>query len=128
MIADGLSTDKTVTLLNAIQAIDGRIRVFSNPGKIVPIGLNILIREAKGDIVVRIDGHCIPEKDYVSNCVRHIQEDGVEAVGGPMKTIQMDDKYECIALATSSKFGVGDSTFRTMDGLTKLSTRSFPSL
>ena len=127
LVADGMSTDKTVSLLNAMQAADKRISVFSNPGKIVPTGLNILIPEAKGDVVVRIDGHCIPEKDYVSNCVRHIQEDGVVAVGGPMKTIQMDDKYECIALATSSKFGVGNSTFRTMDGLTKfVDTVPFP--
>lgn len=127
LVADGMSDDGTFELLQDWASQAANRYVFQNPGKIVPTGLNILIPKAKGEVLIRVDGHCVIAPDYVSNCVRHLQENGVAGVGGPMNTIGEDFVSETIALAMSSKFGVGNSSFRTETGQTKLAdTVPFP--
>jgi len=127
LISDGLSTDNTKALVAEWMKNDHRIRLFDNPQKIVPTGMNRLIPQAKGEILIRVDGHCVIAPDYVSNCVSHLQEDGVDGVGGPMHSIGEDLVSQVTALAMSSKFGVGNSSFRTESGVTKLAdTVPFP--
>ena len=127
LIADGMSTDDTRLILQKAQSENPQIRLFDNPQHIVPTGLNSLISQAKGEVLIRVDGHCVIEPDYVSNCVRYLQNDKVDGVGGPMHSIGEDFTSEVIALAISSKFGVGNSSFRTETGQTKLAnTVPFP--
>jgi len=127
LIADGMSDDGTRDLLKANHINDSRVKVFDNHAKIVASGLNLLTRHAKGLILVRVDGHCVIAPDYVSRCVHHLQTKNVDGVGGPMNSIGEDDISQTIALAMSSKFGVGGSSFRTEVGQTKLvDTIPFP--
>jgi len=127
LVADGLSTDNTRQIVANWMKQDPRIRIYDNPKQIVPTGLNLLIPQAKGDILIRVDGHCVLASDYVSKCVRHLLEDGVDGVGGPMHSIGQDIISQVTAVAMSSKFGVGNSSFRTETGLTKLAdTVPFP--
>lgn len=127
LIADGMSIDNTRPLVHKLQSEQPHIRLFDNPQGIVPTGLNSLIPQAKGQILIRVDGHCVIEPDYVSNCVRHLQNEPVDGVGGPMHSIGEDFLSSIIALAMSSKFGVGNSSFRTETGQTKLAdTVPFP--
>ncbi|MGV7975692.1 MAG: glycosyltransferase family 2 protein [Anaerolineaceae bacterium] len=127
LVADGLSTDNTRQIVSNWMKQDPRIRIYDNPKQIVPTGLNLLIPQAKGDILIRVDGHCVLASDYVSKCVRHLLEDGVDGVGGPMHSIGQDVISQVTAVAMSSKFGVGNSSFRTETGLTKLAdTVPFP--
>jgi glycosyltransferase involved in cell wall biosynthesis len=127
LITDGMSSDGTRTIITDWMKRDPRVRLFDNPRVIVPTGMNILIPQAKGEILIRVDGHCVIAPDYASNCVRHLQQDGVDGVGGPMRSIGEDLISQVIALAMSSKFGVGNSSFRTETGQTKLAdTVPFP--
>ena len=127
LVADGMSDDGTFELLKDWASQAANRYVFQNPGKIVPTGLNILIPKAKGNVIIRVDGHCVIAPDYVSNCVRHLEEEGVDGVGGPMRSIGEDLISQVTALAMSSKFGVGNSSFRTETGQTKLTdTVPFP--
>ena len=127
LVADGMSDDGTFELLRDWAAQASNRKIFQNQGKIVPTGLNILIPKAKGNVLIRVDGHCVIASDYVSNCVRHLQIDDVDGVGGPMTTVGEDFISEVIALAMSSKFGVGNSSFRTETGQTKFAdTVPFP--
>jgi glycosyltransferase involved in cell wall biosynthesis len=127
LIADGMSDDGTREIVEDFSRRDARISLVDNPGMIVPKGLNLLIPKSQGAILIRVDGHCVIAPDYVRNCVRHIQEDGVDGVGGPMRSIGEDHVSKVIALAMSSKFGVGGSSFRTENGETKLvDTVPFP--
>lgn len=126
-IADGMSSDGTREIINDYTRHNPNVFLVDNPGRIVPTGLNLLIPKAKGDIIIRVDGHCVIASDYVTNCVRHLREKGVDGVGGPMHTIGEDFVSETIALAMSSRFGVGNSSFRTETGQTKLAdTVPFP--
>jgi len=116
IIADGMSTDNTRALIEQIKA-DSEVPVIivDNPKRIAPTGLNCALKKAGGEIVIRVDGHCEIEPDYVENCVAHLQANKAEGVGGPIQTIGETFQAKAIALAMSSKFGVGGSAFRTVD-------------
>jgi len=127
LIADGMSTDSTRMIIGEYQRQQMNIHLIDNPGKIVPTGMNAALRMAKGDIVIRVDGHCIIAPDYVSNCVYHLLNAEIDGVGGPMQTIGETPISETIAIAMSSQFGVGNSAFRTLSGRTILAdTVPFP--
>ena len=127
LVADGISTDDTREIISQYQQKHPNIILVDNPGRIVPTGMNIAIRQAQGEVIIRVDGHCVIAPDYVSNCVKHLTEDGVDGVGGPMESIGETPLAETIAVAMSSPFGVGNSAFRTNTGKTKLvDTVPFP--
>jgi succinoglycan biosynthesis protein ExoA len=116
IVADGMSTDSTRVIIQEIQLGHPNLLLIDNPGKIVPIGLNLALQRAKGDIVIRVDGHCEIALDYVSKCMQHLVSEEIDGVGGPMSTIGETPMSRTIALATSLQFGVGDSAFRTTIG------------
>ncbi len=116
LISDGMSEDGTKAKLETIQSLQPSVKIFDNLGLIVPMGLNILIPNARGEILIRVDGHCIIAPDYVKNCVTHLQNCEANAVGGPMETIGETPLAQTIAIAMSSPFGVGNSAFRTTRG------------
>jgi succinoglycan biosynthesis protein ExoA len=116
IVADGLSTDETRTIIKNLAAEFGvDIKIVDNPEQIAPTGLNHAIAAAKADIIIRVDGHCEIAPDYVTNCVRHLQENKTEGVGGPIETIGETLTAQAIAVAMSSGFGVGGSAFRTIN-------------
>lgn len=114
IVADGMSADATREIVTQMSA--GRsVRTIDNPGRIAPTGLNAAICQARGEVIVRVDGHCIVPHDYLSNCVRLLREHQCAGVGGPINTVGSSDWAEAIATAMSSKFGVGGSAFRTIN-------------
>ena len=116
IIADGMSSDNTRQIIAQIRDnTDIPIEIVDNPERIAPTGLNCAIAKSKGDIIVRVDGHCEIETDYVENCVKHLLAGKAEAVGGPIETIGKTLQSKAIALAMSSAFGVGGSAFRTIN-------------
>jgi glycosyltransferase involved in cell wall biosynthesis len=116
IIADGLSTDATRSQIEKLKSVSEiPIRIVDNPERIAPSGLNRAIAKARGEIIVRVDGHCEIEPDYVANCVKYLQEGRAEGVGGPIETIGETLQARAIAVAMSSTFGVGGSAFRTVN-------------
>lgn len=116
IVADGFSTDSTREKIGQLKNTTSiSITIVDNPKKIAPSGLNAAIKVANGEIIVRVDGHCEVDTDYVENCVRHLLANEAEGVGGPIETIGETLTAQAIALAMSSKFGVGGSAFRTTD-------------
>lgn len=118
LVADGMSTDDTCQIIHDFSAFHPqlKIQILDNPGRIVPTGMNVALRQAKGEIIIRVDGHCIIAPDYVRKCVEHLQKDGVDGVGGPMESIGETQMAKAIAIGMSSPFGVGNSAFRTSSG------------
>ncbi len=129
IVADGMSTDGTREIVSGM-AVPGRpspVQIVDNPGLIVPTGMNAALGKARGEIIIRVDGHCEIAPDYVLRCVEHLQSDGVDGVGGPVATLGETGLAQTIALAMSSRFGVGDSAFRTSSPRTMLvDTVPFP--
>ncbi|HXM48967.1 MAG TPA: glycosyltransferase family 2 protein [Pyrinomonadaceae bacterium] len=112
IIADGLSDDGTRNVIEALRLQNPNVRLIDNPGKIVSTGLNAASRVARGEIIIRVDGHCEIASDYVRRCVSHLSAADIDAVGGPLETIGETYTAKAIAAAMSSTFGVGGSAFR----------------
>jgi len=113
-VVDGMSVDQTRRIVTGFQSDHPNVKLLDNPGKIVSKGLNIALNYAKGEIIIRVDGHCEIAPDYVSKCVKYINQDQVDCVGGPIATVGETHLAKAIATAMSSRFGVGNSAFRTI--------------
>ncbi len=114
IFVDGGSTDRTKELLAEYQEqYADLIRVFDNPRKTVPFAMNIGIAQSKGKYIVRLDAHAEYDKDYVSKCVYYLDTTDADNVGGVAETKSRGEIGQSIALMLSSKFGVGNSQFRT---------------
>jgi len=115
LVADGMSTDRTKDILLDYVKNHPTVHFFENPKKIVTMGLNILIKQSKGEFILRMDAHTKFPKNYISKCIQYIQEYKVDNVGGVIVTLPGNNTLsaKAIALAMSSTFGVGNSYFRT---------------
>jgi GT2 family glycosyltransferase len=112
LVVDGRSIDDTRSIVAGFARRDRRVRLFDNPGQWVAAGLNIGIRAAAGEVIARVDGHTVLEPDYVSSCVRYLEETGADNVGGMMRPASASYLGRAIGLATSSPFAAGDARFR----------------
>lgn len=127
IVADGMSTDGTREAVASLQTSNSNLTLIDNPKKIAPTALNLAIARAKGQFIVRVDGHCEIARDYISRCISHLLREDIDGVGGPLETIGESLTASVIATAMSSKFGVGDSAFRTVSDKTMLTdTVAFP--
>jgi GT2 family glycosyltransferase len=108
LLIDGQSDDQTLQVARAVAAEAGaeRVRVLANPGRLQAAGLNIGLRQARGEIIVRVDGHTIIAPDYVRVCVATLHATGAANVGGRMNPVGVTATGQAIALATTSRFGV----------------------
>ena len=113
LIADGMSTDNTRQIIQKVIALQPRrsIQILDNPGKIVPTGINLALRKAKGEVIIRVDGHTIIAPDYVRQCVDALRRSGADNVGGRMNAIGINAFGKALAIATSTPFGIGGGRF-----------------
>jgi len=112
LVVDGLSDDRSREIVEELRGQYPFIRLLDNPRRIVPTAMNIGIKEAGGEVIVRVDGHCRLVPDYISQCVRYLEETGVACVGGAIESIGQTPMARAISLAMSLPFGVGDAYFR----------------
>lgn len=108
---DGGSTDKTIEILKRYISERHNMSLLDNPQHTVPYALNKGIAQSMGDIVVRIDAHCIYPSDYITTLVKYLHELDADNVGAVWHTVPAKDTAVChaIAIASSHPFGVGDS-------------------
>jgi len=114
LVVDGMSDDGTREIVARCAARNPAIRLVDNPKRITPSALNIGIRAARGDAIVRMDAHGTYPPDYISRSVAALEQTGADNVGGVILTLPADDTpvARAIAVAVSHPFGVGDSHFR----------------
>lgn len=114
IFVDGMSSDKTRQLIEKyIKEYPQMIKLLSNPNKTVPYAMNIGIREAKGQFIIRLDAHADYSTDYISKCVYYLETTDADNVGGVAETKSKGFVGNAIAKMLSSHFGVGNSEFRT---------------
>lgn len=114
IFVDGCSGDRTKELiLSYKERYPNLIKLLHNPNKTVPYAMNIGIKAAKGEYIIRLDAHADYDKDYISKCVYYLDTTDADNVGGVAETKSRGFVGNCIAKMLSSKFGVGNSLFRT---------------
>jgi glycosyltransferase involved in cell wall biosynthesis len=117
LLPDGMSTDNTRDIIAKFCLLHPKLQlhVLDNPGNIVPTGLNIALGHARGEVIVRIDGHTIVAPDYVRQCVEILQRTHADNVGGRMNGRGSTRFGQAVALATSKPFGIGGGRFHYSD-------------
>jgi succinoglycan biosynthesis protein ExoA len=113
LVADGMSSDATRGTIAGVAACvpEISVKVLDNPRGIVATGLNEALRHAKGKVLVRVDGHTVIAADYVRECVEALERSDAANVGGGMVAVGQGTFGRAVALATSSRFGVGGARF-----------------
>ncbi len=111
ILVDGASEDRTVAIIEGFAAKYDFIRLCENPRKTVQHALNIGIKNAVGRYVVRMDAHSEYARDYVSECVRHLEKTNAANVGGPMIARGKTRLQKVIAAAYHSPFALGGGKF-----------------
>ena len=111
IIAVGPSNDRTHEIAEAIAASDPRIRVVDNPAARTPAALNLGIAEAKHEIIVRVDGHGELTDGYIRRAVELLDETGAANVGGVMDAQGTTPFEEAVAVAYTTRLGLGGSAF-----------------
>ncbi|MPZ48537.1 MAG: glycosyltransferase [Dehalococcoidia bacterium] len=114
ILLDGESSDTTVQEVEALQAeLSLPDKVINNPRRTTATAMNLGIWIARGEIVIKVDGHTRVAPDFISASVLALRQSGADAAGGPIRTVGQEDAIgSAIALAMSSPFGVGDTAFR----------------
>lgn len=114
LVVDGRSDDRTRAILNDYASRHAVVKVLDNPGRIQAAALNIGIRAARGDILVRMDAHVVYPRNYISELTGALLRTGADNVGGVLVTMPANQTPTArgIAIAMSHPFGVGNSHFR----------------
>ena len=116
VIADGGSTDKTIDIIKGFISENKalKISIITNLKRIIPAAVNLGIRSSKGEIIVRLDAHSNPNKDYIERCVEILEDGLADNVGGiwEIRPGESTWKAESIARAASLPIAVGDALYR----------------
>lgn len=107
IIADGFSDDGTREQIAQLATQDSRIRCIDNHGRIVSTGLNTAIREARGEIIIRMDAHTEYAHDYIVRCLTTLTTSRADNVGGPWQAKGRGYMQTAIACAFQSPFSSG---------------------
>ena len=119
LIVDGLSTDRTRAIIKKYMTRTPlpMIRILDNPDRFIPNALNIGVKNAQGDFLVRMDAHSIPAKDYVARCVEFLKNNPKSGVGGRIEIAVNDygTSYigKSISVAASNPLGSGGASYRS---------------
>ena len=111
IFVDGMSPDRTREIIQEYASKYSFIHLLDNPQRIVPFALNKGIKFSKGDVIIRLDGHCDYPTNYISILVKYLFDLDADNVGGVWCTLPAKDTTEChaIAIGSSHPFGVGGS-------------------
>ncbi|HUE98777.1 MAG TPA: glycosyltransferase family 2 protein [Anaerolineales bacterium] len=131
IVADGLSTDGTRDVISVFQkdVPDLNVRVVENANRSIPSALNRAIEAARGEIILRLDGHSRPYPDYVANCIAAHQAGRGDNVGGVWEICPGADTWiaKSIAIAAAHPLGVGDALYRHTKHAAEVDTVPFGS-
>jgi cellulose synthase/poly-beta-1,6-N-acetylglucosamine synthase-like glycosyltransferase len=105
LVVDGMSQDATRRVVQSLPNAQ-RVRIIDNPQRLQAAAMNIALPYAKGEVIVRVDGHTIIAPDYLHACVRALQNTGAWNVGGGMHPVGETPMGKAIAAAGRSAFAV----------------------
>ncbi len=100
------------------------MRLLTCPVPGIAAAMNAGIAAASGDLIVRLDGHCLPRADYVRRAVDRLREDGVGVVGGVWEIAPGRDTLtgRAIAVALTDRLATGGAAYRHPDEIAEPSS------
>ncbi len=113
IFSDGGSDDGTRQMIADAADKYGNIVLIDNPGRYVSHAFNHACKIAIGSYVALTGAHSVYPANYFRICVEHLDAGLCDAAGGFLVHRGKGATGEAIACAMSTKFGVGDTEFRT---------------
>lgn len=117
LFIDGMSTDGTRAILEAAAREHSFIRVLDNPRVIAPVAMNLGIKAARAEVIVRMDAHSEYEDDYISRCVGLLLRSGPKVANAGGKGVPKpygDSPWaRPISYILGHRFGIGGTACRT---------------
>ena len=116
LVGDGMSTDRTREILSEIAARrPHQVRMIDNPRRLQAAAMNAMLREARGDVIIRMDVHARYAPDYVSQCIAVLDETGADNVGGAQRAVPETWFQKALCGALDSPLGVGGARYRSAE-------------
>ncbi len=112
LLMDGMSTDGSLEIAKSFVERFPNICLLDNPRIYQAAALNSGLREAKGEIILRMDAHSTYASNYISQCVRLLQTTEAQNVGGRLLAVGTGYISRAIGICTTNPFGVGDAYYR----------------
>ena len=113
LFVDGMSKDRTKELIKEYSQKYPFVRLLENPNKTTPFGMNMGIKNSRGDIIIIMGAHSVYAPDYISKCVRYLLESRADNVGGQNIIVSKNGDIfnKAVAKALASPFGAGDAHY-----------------
>jgi glycosyltransferase involved in cell wall biosynthesis len=116
LFIDGRSSDRTAEIVRELAQRDPRVRLLDNPEVRTPNALNIGLRAARGEYIVRMDAHTHYPPDYIARGVARLERGGADHVSGPQLPRGAGPWSRRVALALGTRLGTGGASFRHASG------------
>lgn len=110
LVADGLSTDNTLEIVQALASQYPQIRLLDNPKRKSSAGRNVGFQNGRGDYFLVVDGHCyIPNNQLLKNVADCFKTSGAYCLGRPqpLDPPDLSPFQQAVALARGSWLGHG---------------------
>jgi len=126
ILVDSTSSDNTKEVMIEFSKSENDfidIKVLDNPKKVLPCGWNIALKEATGDIILRVDAHSSLPKDFIEKNIKYINK-GEKIVGGHrISIIDETSAWQKVLLSSEkSLFGSGIAAYRRSEEAKYVST------
>jgi len=110
ILALGPSTDGTNKVAEALKS-QFPVKIVQNPTGKTPAGLNLAIKAARNQVIVRVDAHSQLSPDYTHLAIQILNETKAANVGGVMKAVGQTPFQQAVAWAYGSRFGLGGGAY-----------------
>jgi len=109
IVADGMSDDRTPQIVQEyVQKYPHIVRYFENPKRLSCGARNIGAKNAKGEAVLIVDGHCIIDNDdMLRNVSDAFEKTGADCLGRPQPLEMKDATTLQWAIATARRSPLG---------------------
>jgi len=113
LLVDSASGDHTLAVMREFAAnAPFDVKILSNPKKWLASGINIALREATGDAIIRLDAHARIPADFLQRNIQALST-GEDIVGGSVLSADPKDSWERVMRALdTSRFCGGAAPFR----------------
>lgn len=114
LVVDAMSEDGTRQIVQGYTEKGERVRLVDNPQKHIPAAMNVGIRNARGDTIIKMDAHSTYQSDHIRSCVGYQEKYGAENVGGVWKMLPGADTAmaQAIVLGMAHRFGSGNAKIK----------------
>jgi succinoglycan biosynthesis protein ExoA len=113
LVVDGMSADRTREIVAGYRQKHPFIRLVDNPRFGIPFGVNIGIRDAKGDAIMIAGAHATYNEEYIVRCVDALFRYDADNVGGVRRIAPRNNTFfgHVIAILLTHRFGAGAPSY-----------------